>query len=125
MMSNIQDNVKYYRRYYDLVEKFYLACCNSTNKSFMPLKPKIHKKVISNSLIHSSYSPLSNYDDLSQTKNRDMNNYTDNNNHIYINFCFLYLPLINYKNFLKYILFFLLILFTFILFSFFIFFIMN
>ena len=31
MMSNIQDNVKYYRRYYDLVEKFYLACCNSTN----------------------------------------------------------------------------------------------
>ena len=57
----------------------------STNKSFMPLKPKIHKKVISNSLIHSSYSPLSNYDDLSQTKNRDMNNYTDNNNHIYNN----------------------------------------
>ena len=56
----------------------------SINKSFMPLKPQVHKKIISNSLIHSSYSPLSNNDDLSlKMKGRDINNYTDNNNNIY------------------------------------------
>ena len=56
----------------------------SINKSFMPLKPKVHKKIISNSLVHSSYSPLSNYDDLSlKMRGRDINNYTDNNNNIY------------------------------------------
>ena len=56
----------------------------STNKSFMPLKPKNHNKIISNSLIHSSYSPLSNYEDLSQIKKLDIKNNTDNNN-IYYN----------------------------------------
>ena len=52
----------------------------STNKSFMPLKPKKHNKLISNSLIHSSYSPLSNYENLSESQIREMNNNTENNN---------------------------------------------
>ena len=60
----------------------------STNKSYMPLKPKIHKKIISNSLIHSSYSPLSNYDDSSfKIQKNDANNYFKENinNNIYNN----------------------------------------
>ena len=52
----------------------------STNKSFMPLKTNKHFKLISNSLIHSSYSPLSNYDDLSEIHSRDIKNNTENNN---------------------------------------------
>ena len=63
----------------------------STNKSFIPLKAKNHNKIISNSLIHSSYSPLSNYEDLSENQNREMNNNTDNNN--------LYYYSNNYKNY--------------------------
>ena len=66
----------------------------STNKSFMPLKPKNHNKIMSNSLIHSSYSPLSNYDNLSQIKRKEMNNNTDNNN-IYYNSNYY-----NYNNYL-------------------------
>ena len=58
----------------------------STNKSFMPLRPKIHNKLISNSLIHSSYSPLSNFEEESYitNNNRDIilntNNNTNNTN---------------------------------------------
>ena len=56
----------------------------STNKSVMPLKPQIHKKMISNSLIRSSYSPLSNYDDSSfKIPKREINNNNSNNN-IYV-----------------------------------------
>ena len=66
----------------------------STNKSFMPLKPKNHNKIMSNSLIHSSYSPLSNYDNSSQIKRKDINNNTDNNN-IYYNSNYY-----NYNNYL-------------------------
>ena len=51
----------------------------STNKSFMPLRASKHNKLISNSLIHSSYSPLSNYDDLSEIHSRDIKNNTENN----------------------------------------------
>ena len=61
----------------------------STNKSFMPLKPNNHKKLISNSLIHSSYSPLSNYDDEYDdinNRNININNNTDNNNYNYNNY---------------------------------------
>ena len=66
----------------------------STNKSFMPLKPKNHNKLISTSLMHSSYSPLSNYYD-SEIQNRDninINNNTENNNiyfstNYYKNYC--------------------------------------
>ena len=67
----------------------------STNKSFMPfmpLKPKMHKKVISNSLIHSSYSPLSNNDDSSFKMQKKENNNiyynnVNNNNNLNNNIC--------------------------------------
>ena len=60
----------------------------------MPLKPKNHNKLISTSLMHSSYSPLSNYYD-SEIQNRDninINNNTENNNiyfstNYYNNYC--------------------------------------
>ena len=56
----------------------------SSNKSFAPFKSKKHNNLMTNSIIHSSYSPLSNYDNLSEIRNSDINNNTENNN-IYYN----------------------------------------
>ena len=68
----------------------------STNKSFMPLRASKHNKLISNSLIHSSYSPLSNYDDLSEIHSRDIKNNTENNYLLNNN------NTNNYKNYMAY-----------------------
>ena len=65
----------------------------STNKSFAPLKSKKHNNnLITNSIIHSSYSPLSNYDNISEIRNMDINNNTENNN--------IYYNAYNYKNYM-------------------------
>ena len=65
----------------------------SSNKSFAPLKSKKHNNnLITNSIIHSSYSPLSNYDNISEIRNMDINNNTENNN--------IYYNAYNYKNYM-------------------------